>query len=137
MLGRIKQISAFSQLYLHVWRGEIDFTEFENEKVMPVCFHWDVVAECGGMITLGLVQDLILLRHTRYDQLLAKVRGCTNLIRILDIPNPKSVNMGVTTTVHSIHDLLSQTLKYMDSEKIQFNLPTTSPGYQKCDVLNV
>ena len=77
-----------TQSYLHVWRSEINFTEFENEKVMPVRRHRDIVAKGGGMITFRLIQDLILLRHARYDQLLAEVRGRANLIRVLGITNP-------------------------------------------------
>ncbi len=93
--------------YLHVRRIEVDFTKFENEKIWPIVGHGDVVAEGGRVVALRLVQDLILLRHTRYHQLLAVVRCSADSVRVSGIPDPEDVNMCFASAVYSVDYFLS------------------------------
>ncbi len=93
--------------YFHVRRIEVDFTKFENEKIWPVVGHGDVVAEGGRVVALRLVQDLILLWHTRYHQLLAVVRCRADSVRVSGVPDSKDVNMCLASAIYSVDHFLS------------------------------
>lgn len=93
--------------YFHVRRIEVDFTKFENEKIRPVVGHGDVVAEGGRVVALRLVQDLILLRHTRDHQLLAVVRCRADSVRVSGISDSKDVNVCFASAVDSVNYFLS------------------------------
>lgn len=97
--------------YLHIRCIEVDFTKFENKKVGPILRHRDVITESGSVISLGLVQDLILLRHPGYQQLFAVIGSRADPVCVPGISNPENIDVGFTSAVDSIHSSLSYALK--------------------------
>lgn len=53
--------------HLPTRRIEVDLAEFEHEDVVTVLVDWDFVAEGGGVVTLRLVQDVVVLVRPAND----------------------------------------------------------------------
>ena len=60
--------------YLLIVRSEPYFTEFQDENIFPVAFNLDIVSKICSMVSLGLVEDLVLLGNPPNHQLLPVVR---------------------------------------------------------------
>ena len=78
---------------------------------MAILGHWNVVAECRGVVPLSLVQDLVLLGHSGYEQLLAVIGGRPYTACVTRETNPEGVNVALAAAVDRVNDFLSDALK--------------------------
>lgn len=93
--------------HLHVRRVEVHLAELEYYNVVPILADWDVVSEGVMMIALGLVQYLIHVGDTPYDQLLTVIGGRADLSRegVLGVMYPIAVRVRLATRVNRVYHL--------------------------------
>lgn len=93
--------------HLHVRRVEVDLAELQYHNVIPILADWDVISKGVVMIALGLVQYLVHVADTPYDQLLTIVRGRADLAheRIPGVMYPVAVRVRLAASVNRVYHL--------------------------------
>ena len=109
-----ERATSFLWPYLHVRGVEIDLTELEDEQVVAIIGYRNVVAERRRVVTLSLIQDLVLLWHSGYKQLLAVVGGGPNAAGVPGETDAEGVDMSLASTVDRVYDLLRDALKRIE-----------------------